>query len=114
MRLTGWNLNSKLSCNFSRILHMIDFDTNKFHVNPNYRLQFEEAQQCHVLLYPEGLVKLSDTAVEILKRCQKPIHKLTLIEDLQRDYPDAETLASDVSEFLEHAAKESWLVTAED
>ena len=93
---------------------MIDFDINKFHVNPNYRLQFEEAQQCHVLLYPEGLVKLSDTAVEILTRCQKPIHKLTLIEDLQRDYPDAETLASDVSEFLEHAAKESWLVTVED
>ena len=50
---------------------MIDFDTEKFHVNPNYRLQFEEAQQCHVLLYPEGLVKLSDTAVEILRRCEK-------------------------------------------
>ena len=93
---------------------MIDFDTNKFQVNPNYRLQFEEAQQCHVLLYPEGLVKLGDTAVEILTRCQKPIHKLALIEELQKDYPEADTLASDVSEFLEHAAIESWLVTAED
>ena len=47
---------------------MIDFDTNKFHVNPNYRLQFEEAQQCHVLLYPEGLVKLSDSAAERIKQ----------------------------------------------
>ena len=62
---------------------MIDFDTEKFHVNPNYRLQFEEAQQCHVLLYPEGLVKLSDTAVEILRRCEKPTTRDFLIEELK-------------------------------
>ncbi|MBE66211.1 MAG: pyrroloquinoline quinone biosynthesis peptide chaperone PqqD [Gammaproteobacteria bacterium] len=93
---------------------MIDFDTKKFHINPNYRLQFEEAQKCHVLLYPEGLVKLSDTAVEILSRCKQAVHKKTLIEDLQKDYPEAETLAADVSDFLEHAASESWLVVVED
>ena len=93
---------------------MINFDTKKFYINPNYRLQFEEAQQCHVLLYPEGLVKLSDTAVEILSRCKEPIHKKPLIEGLQNDYPEADTLSSDVSEFLEHAASESWLVVAED
>ena len=93
---------------------MIDFDAKKFYINPNYRLQFEEAQKCHVLLYPEGLVKLSDTAVEILSRCKQAIYKKTLIEDLQKDYPEAETLAGDVSEFLDHAVSESWLVAAED
>ena len=92
---------------------MIDFETEKFHINPNYRLQFEEAQQCHVLLYPEGLVKLSDTAVEILRRCEKPTTKGSLIRELQNDYPEADTLSADVSEFLEHATSENWLVTAE-
>ena len=89
-------------------------NSSVFKISKLFRLQWEPAQNAHVLLYPEGLVKLSDTAVEILTRCQKPIYKLTLIEDLQKDYPEAETLASDVSEFLEHAANESWLVVAED
>ena len=34
-----------------------------------FRLQWEEAQGCHVLLYPEGMVKLNRSAGEILKRC---------------------------------------------
>lgn len=33
-----------------------------------FRFQFEPAQQCHVLLYPEGMIKLNDSASEILKR----------------------------------------------
>ena len=35
-----------------------------------FRFQWEEAQECFVLLYPEGMVKLNDSAAEILKRCQ--------------------------------------------
>ena len=34
-----------------------------------YRLQWEEAQDNYVLLYPEGMVKLNQSAAEILKRC---------------------------------------------
>ena len=33
------------------------------------RLQWEEAQAAHVLLYPEGMVKLNGTAGAILSRC---------------------------------------------
>ncbi len=29
-----------------------------------FRFQFEPAQDCHVLLYPEGMVKLNDSAGE--------------------------------------------------
>ena len=32
-----------------------------------FRLQWEEAQGCHVLLYPEGMVKLNRSAGEILR-----------------------------------------------
>lgn len=83
-------------------------------MNSKYRLQWEEAQDCHVLLYPEGLVKLSDSAYEVLSRCQQPITPTDLIAQLQADYPDADTLANDVNEFLEHATKHRWLITSND
>ena len=93
---------------------MFDHTTDKFKLNPNYRLQYEEAQQCYVLLYPEGLVKLSDTAVEILRRCVEPISSNDLIAQLQRDYPGAETLAADVTEFLTDAQSQDWIVAARE
>lgn len=89
---------------------MFDHNIDKFQLNPNYRLQYEEAQQCHVLLYPEGLVKLSDTAVEILRRCADPITSDELIDALQRDYPDADSLAKDVKGFLTDAHSQDWIV----
>lgn len=85
-----------------------------FRLNPQYRLQYEEAQQCHVLLYPEGLVKLSDTATEILKRCEQPQTGAELVTSLQQDYPDAPGLPGDVQEFLAHAAGQEWIVPAQD
>ena len=38
-------------------------------ITAGLRLQWEPAQDCHVLLYPEGMVKLNQSAGEILKRC---------------------------------------------
>jgi len=81
-------------------------------MNSKYRLQWEEAQNCHVLLYPEGLVKLSDSAYEVLSRCQQPITAADLIAQLQQDYPDADTLGKDVTDFLEHAVQHHWLISA--
>ncbi|MCK5498318.1 MAG: pyrroloquinoline quinone biosynthesis peptide chaperone PqqD, partial [Gammaproteobacteria bacterium] len=34
-----------------------------------HRFQWEEVQDCHVILYPEGMVKLGDSSSEILKLC---------------------------------------------
>lgn len=93
---------------------MFDHNIDKFQLNPNYRLQYEEAQQCHVLLYPEGLVKLSDTAVEILSRCTAPISSAELIAELQRDYPDADSLAADVKNFLTDAQSQDWIVATRE
>lgn len=92
---------------------MFDHSIDTFQLNPNYRLQYEEAQQCHVLLYPEGLVKLSDTAVEILRRCTAPISSAELIAGLQRDYPDAD-LATDVKDFLTDAQSQDWIVATRE
>ena len=38
-------------------------------VGHGFRLQWEPAQSCFVLLYPEGMVKLNQSAGEIMKRC---------------------------------------------
>ena len=35
-------------------------------VGSGFRLQWEPAQDCHVLLYPEGMVKLNGSAGEIM------------------------------------------------
>lgn len=75
---------------------------------PGIRLQWEPSQRAHVLLFPEGMVTLSDTAYEILRRCDgRDID--ALVADLRAAYPDAEGLEDDVCEFLEIARDESWL-----
>jgi len=38
-------------------------------IGKGFRLQWEAVQQAHVLLYPEGMVKLNGSAGEILTRC---------------------------------------------
>lgn len=90
-----------------------DLLNRRFRLNPRYRLQWEEAQNCHVLLYPEGLIRLNDSAVEILNRCQQPVSGHALIASLQQAFPDAE-LTDDVTEFLTHARQQEWIVFEED
>ena len=38
-------------------------------VGRGFRLQWEPAQEAHVLLYPEGMVKLNSSAAAIMSRC---------------------------------------------
>lgn len=78
-------------------------------INSRCRLQWEDAQNCNVLLYPEGLVRLSQSAHEILSRCRQPIAADELIADLQVSFPDGETVAEDTREFLEHALEQGWV-----
>ena len=81
-------------------------------LNPQYRLQWEEAQDCYVLLYPEGLVRLSGSASEILKLCQSATTQADIINTLQQRFPEADSLPADVQEFIVHARQQSWLVPA--
>jgi pyrroloquinoline quinone biosynthesis protein D len=76
-----------------------------------FRLQYEEAQRAWVLLYPEGMVKLNDTAAEILRACDGQRDSAALIAELQRRFPGAE-LAAHVHEFLEVAHGRGWITGA--
>lgn len=74
---------------------------------PGFRLQWEQAQQAHVLLYPEGMVTLNETAYEILRRCDG-CSLAGLQAELQHDYPGVD-LEADLIEFLETAHEQGWL-----
>jgi pyrroloquinoline quinone biosynthesis protein D len=73
-----------------------------------FRLQWEPAQNAHVLLYPEGMVKLSDSAAQILKRVDGSSSVAMIIRELERLFPGAD-LTSDVLEFLSIARERGWI-----
>lgn len=73
-----------------------------------FRFQWEPAQDCHVLLYPEGMVKLSVSAGEILKRVDGNRSIAGIIEDLKSAFPGAE-LDDDVRKFMEQANDNGWI-----
>jgi len=71
------------------------------------RMQFESAQDSWTLLYPEGMVQLSESAADILKRVDGLSDIDRIIDDLNRTY-DTDT-RSDVLEFLETAHDHRWI-----
>jgi pyrroloquinoline quinone biosynthesis protein D len=76
-----------------------------------FRLQWEEAQDCHVLLYPEGMVKLNRSAGEILTRCNGQADVSTIVDQLEAAF-NAQNLRPEVEKFLEIAAGNRWVVFA--
>ena len=74
-----------------------------------FRFQWEPAQNCHVLLYPEGMLKLNQSAGEILARCDGQTTTGAIIADLERCF-GTEGLTTDVCAFLTMAAEKNWLV----
>ena len=77
-------------------------------IGNGFRLQWEPAQECHVLLYPEGMVKLNQSAGEILKRCDGVRSLDEIVRDLEAAF-NAQGLSKDVQAFVEIAAKQRWL-----
>jgi pyrroloquinoline quinone biosynthesis protein D len=74
-----------------------------------FRLQWEEAQHAHVLLYPEGMVKLNGSAAEILKRCDGRSSLGDIVAQLEQAF-NASGLAADVQAFVADARQRGWLV----
>jgi pyrroloquinoline quinone biosynthesis protein D len=72
------------------------------------RLQWEPAQNAHVLLYPEGMIKLNGSAGEIIKRCDGSRTVADITADLERTF-GATGLANDVEAFVALAVAKQWL-----
>jgi pyrroloquinoline quinone biosynthesis protein D len=77
-------------------------------LNRRFRMQWEEAQQAHVLLYPEGMVRLNQSAGEILRRCDGATTVDDIVRDLEQQF-QASDLKGDVIDLLAHALEKDWI-----
>ena len=74
-----------------------------------FRFQWEPAQQAYVLLYPEGMVKLNESAGEILSLVDGERSVVDICAALMERFPDAGDLSGDVLEFMEVAREQRWI-----
>jgi pyrroloquinoline quinone biosynthesis protein D len=77
-------------------------------IGRGFRLQWEPVQSGHVLLYPEGMVKLNASAGEILKRCDGTTPVEAIVADLETAFQTT-GLERDVRSFLDLAAEQRWI-----
>ncbi len=77
-------------------------------LNPLFRLQYEDAQESWVLLYPEGMVKLNQSAAEIMQRCDGQRDIGSIVEELEKAF-ETKVLVSDVTGFVNVAVEQNWL-----
>ena len=82
--------------------------TSRPRIGGGFRLQWEAVQNAHVLLYPEGMVKLNGSAGEIMKRCDGRATIAEIVADLERAF-SAQGLERDVLAFVEMAGQQRWL-----
>jgi len=83
-------------------------DNSIFCFSPIYRLQWEEAQQKDVLLYPEGMVELNQSSAEILKLCDGSRTLNELVAELEGKF-STNDLRTDICEFIEIALENGWI-----
>ena len=78
-------------------------------INSHFQLQWEEKQDCFVLLYPEGMVQLSQSAGEIMNLCDGKNSTIDITSALEEKF-NLVGLLSDVREFLEDAMNRKWVI----
>jgi pyrroloquinoline quinone biosynthesis protein D len=76
--------------------------------SPLHRLQWEEAQQKDVILYPEGMVELNQSSAEILKLCDGEHTNAQIISELENKFATS-GLEKDITHFLEIALQNGWI-----
>ena len=79
-------------------------------LSPHYVFRWEASQDAHILLYPEGLIKLNPAAAEILKRCNGERNAAAIAADLDSAFPgQPDAIARDTDAFLAMAYDKGWL-----
>jgi len=73
------------------------------------RLQFEQAQDAWVLLYPEGMVQLNTSAAEILRRCDGSKTITAIVTELQALF-NVSGIEPEVQQLAQEAKRRGWLI----
>ncbi|WP_339464443.1 pyrroloquinoline quinone biosynthesis peptide chaperone PqqD [Pseudomonas sp. EA_65y_Pfl2_P74] len=91
----------------------MSFDRSKIPTwRPGYRFQYEPAQKGHVLLYPEGMIKLNDSAALIGGLIDGERDVAAIIAKLDEQFPDVPELGDDIEQFMEVARAQHWIELA--
>lgn len=91
----------------------MSFDRSKVPAwRQGYRFQYEPAQKGHVLLYPEGMIKLNDSAAAIGGLIDGQRSVAAIIDALDAQFPGVPELGDDVEQFMEVAREKHWLELA--
>jgi len=77
-------------------------------IGRGFRLQWEAAQGAHVLLYPEGMVKLNGSAGAIMTRCDGHRTLEEIVTDLEAAF-GVHGLSGEVAAFVAMALEKHWL-----
>ena len=79
-------------------------------LSPMFLLRWEKTQDAHVLLYPEGVIKLNGSAAEILKRCTGETTVADMVGELKTLFVDGEAeIENGVYRFLETSHAKGWI-----
>jgi pyrroloquinoline quinone biosynthesis protein D len=77
-------------------------------LNPTHHFRWEEPQQAHVLLYPEGIVKLNETAAAIIETATAAATIGAAASVIADRYGRAD-LEQKILVFLEDARAKGWI-----
>ncbi len=76
---------------------------------PGYRFQFEPAQDAYVLLYPEGMIKLNESAGIIGQYIDGQASIAEIIDKVQALFGEVPEIKQDIIEYMLVAQREHWI-----
>jgi pyrroloquinoline quinone biosynthesis protein D len=86
------------------------FDLNQIPTwRQGYRFQFESAQNAFVILYPEGMIKLNDSAGAIGQYIDGQQSVAAIIAQLKQQFGDLAEIEQDVVDYMLVAQQQYWI-----
>jgi pyrroloquinoline quinone biosynthesis protein D len=83
--------------------------TDIYAIALHHRFQWEEAQDCYVILFPEGMVKLNGGAGEVLNQIDGQRTVADIVTILKAKFSDVPDLESDIIGMIDLALEKAWL-----
>lgn len=81
-----------------------------FDINPSFMFRWEPSQEAFVIMYPEGIVKLNQTAGEILSYCDGTHSVTDIAAHLAKKFNASESfILAQVNDFLEVSHGKGWI-----
>ncbi|MGE4596577.1 MAG: pyrroloquinoline quinone biosynthesis peptide chaperone PqqD [Methylophilaceae bacterium] len=84
-------------------------NTDIFKIAAHHRFQWEKAQDCYVILFPEGMVKLNGGAGEVLNLVNGETTVESITNTLTNKFSDAPNIDKDIVGMFELALEKAWI-----